>query len=176
MKINVAFLFDIDEYLGMKIKALAGKNESNSKINNFGHAPVLSLPTTDATSACQGHGRIGLIILILFLFSQPLKADSVDFSKIVNAIYYAEGGKLASTPFGIRYKGCSWETKAYCHRICLNTIKNRYSEWLEINKKRPNSDFIAYLATKYAPLSDSPLNANWEHNVKWFLNHPKEAL
>ena len=118
-----------------------------------------------------------LILMGLMMITASGNASAeIEFNQIADAIYYAEGGKKASTPYGVHYKGCSWETKPYCRKICINTIRNKYATWLKINKKRPNSEFISYLGSKYAPLSDSPLNANWEANVKWFLNHPKEVI
>ena len=115
---------------------------------------------------------LGLIGMMLCGF----KNEDIEFNKIASAIFYAEGGLKASRPYGIFYKGCSWDDPTYCRKICLNTIKNKYTAWLELNKKGPNSDFISYLASKYAPLSDSPLNRNWKRNVEWFLNHPKEVV
>ena len=50
--------------------------------------------------------------------------------------------------------------------ICLNTIRNNRHRWLLCGRK---IDFIDFLGAKYAPRSDSPLNANWTRNVRYWL-------
>lgn len=97
--------------------------------------------------------------------------------ELTAAIFHAEGGKLASIPYGVRFKGCDWGNPAFCRRVCLNTIQSKRLQFkrLQLSKKATNSSFLDYLASKYAPLSDSPLNRNWLKNVKWFLNNPREV-
>lgn len=87
-----------------------------------------------------------------------------DFNLLADAIYRAEGGRKASRPYGIMYKGCDWAHPEYCRQICLNTLRNTYKRYLKALPSEQRT-FWVYLRDRYAPLSDSPLNANWLPNV-----------
>ena len=88
---------------------------------------------------------------------------SIDFERLADAIYIAEGGAKTRYPFGIK----SIKTTGYeqARRICLRTIANSYSRWS--GKGR----FIDHLASTYCPVKvDRQGNANWRRNVKhWYF-------
>lgn len=100
---------------------------------------------------------------ILSLGASYLDLDQVRFERIADAIYVAEGGRKASVPYGIFYKGCDWDNPAYCRHICINTLRNTYKRW--ISSKSPLS-YLEFLRDRYCPLSHSQLNANWLPNLR----------
>lgn len=90
-------------------------------------------------------------------------------SKIVDAIYLAEGGERAIKPYGILSVPC--ETKTECRKICENTVRNNYKRWEKAGKP---GTYLEFLAARFAPIgaSNDPyqLNRNWLKNVKKFLD------
>jgi len=96
--------------------------------------------------------------------AEPLKAlPSSEVSRIVDAIYLAEGG--AKAKYGIKSVPCT--TLSTCRKICENTVRNNYRRWQASGMKKP---FLVFLRDRYAPLEAHPLNANWLRNVEFFLN------
>ena len=106
-----------------------------------------------------------LVLFVVILFNGATYAD-YETEAIVEAIYKAEGGKKASVPYGVMYKGCSWDDVAFCHKIAVNTVNNTRKRWIRANKPKP---FLEYLRDRYAPLSDHHLNSHWLKNVSYFL-------
>ena len=106
-----------------------------------------------------------ILALVMMTGSQIAWAESVDFDKLANAIYKAEGGAKTKHPYGILAK--------YKHttprQACLNTIKHKHRDWVKLGSK---GDFIAYLGSKYAPVNcdnDNGTNRYWVKNVRYFL-------
>ena len=92
--------------------------------------------------------------------------SDVDVDRIADAIYVIEGGSKTKFPYGIR----SIDTKgdvAKARKICINTIRNNHKRWLKTEKK---SEFLSFLANRYAPIgaANDPknLNSNWLKNLK----------
>ncbi len=90
--------------------------------------------------------------------------------QIADAIYLAEGGEKAKSPFGILSVKC--EGYDHCRQICLNTIRNnrkRYEEW----GHKKFDTYLQFLSSRYAPIGaeNDPTNLNqyWLGNVKSFL-------
>lgn len=116
-----------------------------------------------------------LIALTIPVINSPAWAEK-EYSdqQIANAIYQAEGGKNAKYPYGIRSVKCSGNSD--CLRICLTTIRNNRIRYAEYGRRRYNS-FIAFLASRYAPIKadndPKALNRNWIKNVNYFLNKEK---
>lgn len=111
------------------------------------------------------------LVLLLALASSVLAADYTpnDFPRIADAIYKAEGGVRASKPYGIL--SVKVKNKDHARKICLNTIRNNYTRWLEAGAK---SDFIFYLGSIYCPAAhDKKGNSVWAKNVNYFLNKNK---
>jgi len=110
-----------------------------------------------------------IILTILFLLITSTSFAYTD-EQIVNAIYKAEGGNRAEYPYGIRSVTCEGELE--CRKICFNTVKNNRIRYAEYGR-HSYSDFIEFLASRYAPLNagNDPkgLNKNWIKNVNFFL-------
>ena len=104
-------------------------------------------------------------MLLMMISTQGIAAEVVDIERLADAIYRAEGGKKASVPYGIMYKGCDWDNEAYCRKICINTIKNNVKRWQDSGMKK---EYLEFLRDRYAPLEHSKLNANWLKNVRYF--------
>ena len=99
-----------------------------------------------------------------------------DINRLVNAIYWAEGGINAKKSYGILSIPC--KTEQDCRQICFNTVKNNITRYESYGHK-DYSNYIQFLASRYAPEgSDNDpdgLNYNWTTNVRWFLNNPKKV-
>ena len=99
--------------------------------------------------------------------------DQIDFNRLADAIYKAEGGAKTAHPYGImtRYKHTT------PRQACINTLKHR---WAEFSVSSPNADsraigpFLAYVQRSYAPIGaqndPSNLNRYWKTNVEAFYN------
>ena len=100
------------------------------------------------------------------LLAQGAGVELVNFERLANAIYKAEG-TTSKHPYGILAK--------YKHttprQACINTIRHRYRDWLRTTRKTP---YIAYLGHTYCPVGalNDPfgLNRNWVSNVTKFYN------
>ena len=107
--------------------------------------------------------RTGLVLVLLLL---PVMAyagmDEADVDRIASAIYRIEGAERAIKPFGILSVPC--DGYAECRRVCENTIRNNYKRYLNYGYKTHDT-FTEFLASKYAPVSAHPLNANWHKNL-----------
>lgn len=103
------------------------------------------------------------VIVILFLLSASnLYAYSND--QVCDAIYRAENS--VKYPYGIKSVKCVGESE--CRKVCLNTVKNNRVRYADYGHKKYD-DYLSFLASRYAPVSDSPLNKNWLKNVTFFL-------
>ena len=91
------------------------------------------------------------------------RAAGINIERMTMAIYFAEGGHRAKKPFGVLSVDCKG-TKG-CKSVCRNSVRRNIIRWQKAG--RP-SDFISFMQKRYAPLSDSPLNANWTRLVKHF--------
>lgn len=105
--------------------------------------------------------RAGVLCLIL----APTLAlhAAIDENRLADAIYVAEGGKAAKSPYGVLSVKVSGEAEA--RRVCLNSIRN--------NKRRfgavSDAEFINRMADRWCPKSADPKgNANWRRNVAFF--------
>lgn len=104
------------------------------------------------------------LMFVTFAFNQIAYAVSIDYDRLANAIYKAEGGAKTSHPYGILAK--------YKHttprKACINTCKHAFKDW---NGK---GSFIAFLGSRYCPVGakNDPmgLNKNWVGNVTRFYN------
>ena len=110
---------------------------------------------------------VGLCANIAFA---ELDYFQVKDEKIVNAIYWAEGGPKAKVPYGI----LSVKTDDP-RKVCMNTVRNNKERFLAQNEYK---DYIEFLGSRYAPVGadNDPkgLNKVWVDNVKWYINHPKK--
>ena len=93
-------------------------------------------------------------------------------TRIVNAIYKAEGGNRTKYPYGIKSVSCDSVTE--CRRICLNTVKNNVDRWMTARELGDNRDYLTFLWHRYCPPQANELNSNWLKNVKYFLNKQED--
>lgn len=106
--------------------------------------------------------RASLLIALAILCACPAWAE-IDFNKLADAIYLAEGGKNTKHPYGIlaKYKNTT------PRQACINTIKHKWRDWKAQGEK---GEYLEYLASKYAPIGakndPNGLNRNWLKNVR----------
>ena len=123
---------------------------------------------------------VGLILLVITLCivfclisTQSHASEENAVERIVDAIYQAEGGSSASSPFGILSVSCEGYNE--CRQICKNTVINNRIRFQKYRKEggREFKDFIEFLAHRYAPLNvandPTNLNRHWIKNVRYFL-------
>lgn len=105
-----------------------------------------------------------LIILVALILICP-KAYAIDFERLADSIYIAEGGAKTKHPYGIMQKYKVTTPR----QACLNTLATQWKRWLLEPSRGQDVDFIAFLGKAYAPIgaSNDPngLNKNWVNNV-----------
>ena len=150
-----------------KNKGAGGRNNLKGLFPSY---PEASLSCPDLLKFCTIAG-IGLILVLFLCFiSLAHAAEEYSNERIVNAIYLAEGGKKAISPFGILSVKC--EGYDACRLICLNTIRNNRKRYADYGYKQYDT-FLEFLWHRYAPPEAHPLNKNWLRNVRYFLEKNK---
>lgn len=100
--------------------------------------------------------------------------ESINFEKVADAIYLAEGSAKTPFPYGIKsikYKGHPSQKNQWARRVCLNTINTNYKKWIAAGKK---GDFISFMGNSYCPAAhDKKGHSVWAKNVNYFLNKNK---
>lgn len=126
------------------------------------------LANAKSAKRSDGHfkARIGVIGLLTILGHVPASAGlqsppTPDFDRLVQAIYYAEGGPKARKPFGILSVPCA--DYRGCRQVCLNTVRNTWRRWLKAGQP---GEYLTFLGNRYAPPSAHPLNRYWVGNVR----------
>lgn len=114
----------------------------------------------------------GLILLALCIPAHAAEKQYSDI-EIVQAIWYAEGGKDTNFPYGIRSVSC--EGLDECRQVCLNTVRNNRKRYADYGHKKYDT-YLEFLSSRYAPTQgkdltkdEKRLNAYWLNNVKFFL-------
>ena len=97
--------------------------------------------------------------------------DDKFVNKMADAIYKAEGGEKAKSPYGvlsIKLKGKTPDAKkAEARQITINSIRNNWKRWQSTDKKQ---EFVDFMADRWCPPSADPVgNRNWKNNVKRLL-------
>lgn len=96
----------------------------------------------------------------------PAPEGAIDFIRLVDSIYHAEGGSRTKFPYGI--KTVRTHSRSHARQVCFATVFNTYERWDE------RGDFIHFLGRRYCPPSDDPIgHRNWIKNVTWYYNNPK---
>lgn len=112
-----------------------------------------------AVKNCKLVAQILVIIFIALLRSYGAMPFD-DVNKLANAIYRIEGVD-SKYPYGI--KSITTTNKAQARQICITTIRNNHSRWLNQNKEKY---YLFFLADKYCPPSaDRRGNLHWRTNV-----------
>lgn len=94
------------------------------------------------------------------------RMPEAEAARYADAIYRAEGGSRAKSPYGILSVRVSGHDEA--RRVCIRTIQNTHDRWVRAG--RPGY-YVYYLADRYCPPSADPIgNANWKRNVVAFLS------
>lgn len=98
--------------------------------------------------------------------------------ELVLAIYYAEGGKAAKYPYGIRSVHCGRKTE--CEAICEKTVRNNRRRFARAGHQG-HETYLEFLAHRYCPCPSGAgqarfgkgkpagVNPNWLPNVTYFL-------
>lgn len=127
---------------------------------------------------------VGLVVLanaqvpLLAEVSVPSNIQSMQkvktFGNLCDAIYWAEGGDLATYKYGIR--SVSYDSTTEAREICLRTVRNTLEKYAKIRCKGFEKP-LECLARRYCPIGaeNDPkgINKNWLRNVRGFLAHPK---
>jgi hypothetical protein len=109
--------------------------------------------------------KTALLIGLVLLVNSAVAQTTEQVNRIVNAIYYVEGGPKAKVPYGIL--SVRVKNKEDARKICFNTVKNNIARW---QKQTQEKDFLVFLANRYCPPSVDPKgNANWKKNIKAIL-------
>lgn len=107
-------------------------------------------------------------LLICFLVAVKVQAALPvhQVNKLANAIYFVEGGGKSRHPYGI--KSINTHGNAFVARkICITTIQNTHTRWL--NENKPIA-FLDYLANRYCPIeADRTGNRYWKINIRKFV-------
>lgn len=94
----------------------------------------------------------------------PLRAAIADAKaeRIVDAIWFIEGGQQAKSPYGIL--SVKVRDKDHARSICKRTVVNNYARWEKAGRPGRYFDF---LADRYCPPSaDRVGNRNWKRNIR----------
>lgn len=156
-------------------KHTADRYRKIRKILHQGRSEPLNLPPTllEDKRNLFSAGSFGICCLLAFFMlavggcSQHGYAETIEGHDIkvwASAIYKAENSH--AHPYGImtHYRHTS------PRQACINTVRHQYRIWC---KNACNMPFLAFLASKYAPIraNNDPtgLNFNWTRNVGYFL-------
>ena len=122
---------------------------------------------------CFTECSLALLIVLCLLPTQSLANPKsfVDFSRLADAIFWAEGGWTKTRyPYGIKQAGRK-HTEVSARVVCLNTLRNSYRVW----DPQKRVEFITHLSRTYCPPSVDPVgNKNWRKNVDYFYRNPKK--
>ena len=94
----------------------------------------------------------------------PVRAAISDAKaeRIVDAIWFIEGGQRAKAPYGIL--SVKVKDKDHARAVCKRTVINNYRRWEKAGKPGRYFDF---LADRYCPPSaDRVGNRNWKRNIR----------
>ncbi len=106
-----------------------------------------------------------IVAHVLLAATVQAKLPPREADKIVQAIYRVEGGPRAKVPYGIL--SVAVRNQAHARRICVTTVQNTHTRWLQAGKPGAYLDF---LANRYCPKSADPIgNRRWKKNINAIL-------
>jgi len=120
--------------------------------------------------------RVWPAVRVVFLLAMILTTSASEVppevaNRLADAIWHAEGGKLASTPYGVRGVKCPIKAR----QECLRLIRDAGTDIeIEFRGRTPDCSFIEYLAKRYAPSRAAKINENWPRNVAWYYRRMKQ--
>ena len=95
---------------------------------------------------------------------------SYEETRLVNAIYYAEGGSKTRFPYGIKSSVCS--SKAQCKDECIKRIRHYWKDFKQ-TKEEGIENFTRYASQRYVGSDDPQGQINWYKNVLWYYRKVK---
>jgi hypothetical protein len=105
-------------------------------------------------------GRAAAMLWLCSALVRPAIADN-QMEPLLHAIWRAEGGHRASSPYGIKSKRKLAHHEA--RAIAIRTIQNAHIDW---NLDGRPGRFIHYLGRRWCPPSADPTgHRNWIRNV-----------
>ena len=105
-----------------------------------------------------------ILFITLLAASWTTAGASIDTNRLANAIYLAEGGVKARSPYGICSVKVSGAVEA--RSVCLRTINHALKDYRGVE-----AGFIDFLADRYCPPKADPVgNRNWKKNVKFLYS------
>lgn len=107
--------------------------------------------------------RVSLLCIVVGILSirTPAEIPPEHLTRVVNAIYRAEGGSKAKVPYGIL--SVRVRDAAHARRVCEATVRNNWDRWEAAG--RPG-DFVSFLGRRYCPPAADPVgHRNWVRNV-----------
>ena len=111
--------------------------------------------------------KIWYFLLIIFI-SSTAYAENINIERLVNAVWYAEGGSKADYLYGIR--SVKYKDADDARRICRNSVKNNIARW---HKAGCPKDFFSYMGQRYCPPTAHKNNQFWVKNVRRFYEIQK---
>lgn len=103
-----------------------------------------------------------ILIVSLLSFVTLAQAGHPNPERLADAIYRAEGGARARSPYGVL--SVKVKDAADARRITINSIENNWKRWERAGKP---GEFIGFMADRWCPPSCDPIgNRNWKKNVK----------
>ena len=104
--------------------------------------------------------------LLIIFAALPALAGHPDPGRLADAIYRAEGGAKARSPYGVL--SVKVKDQADARRVVLISIQNNWKRWEKAG--RPG-EFIDHMADRWCPASSDPVgNRNWKSNVTKIYN------
>lgn len=108
--------------------------------------------------------------------NKPCAHPGLNCGKLADAIYRAEGGAKARSPYGVLSVKLRAPTSALrtqeARRITLNSIHNNWKRWQALDPRPSTLDsFIPFMADRWCPVAADPQgNKNWKKNVTAIYN------
>jgi len=99
-------------------------------------------------------------------FTQPVsKGDVIEYERLAESIFYAEGGYKTHYFYGIKSVSC--ETKDECRLKCLESIRNNEKRFARHGGKGVEN-FIRFMSRRYVycGFGECQARIDWQKNVK----------
>jgi len=109
--------------------------------------------------------RLIFICLILaHIWPQTAFSANIDLDRLVDAIYYAEGGTKASVPYGLIYSGWCIDEPGHCRYYAKEIVR------IHLERCKDGEEPIACVGRQYAPVSHHEMNRRWVKNVRHYYD------
>jgi hypothetical protein len=120
---------------------------------------------SNAAKSAHAKKKAGLLAIVL-MASIHCFSGHPNPEKLADAIYRAEGGSKARSPYGVL--SVKVKNSADARRVTINSIEKNWKRWEKSG--RPDT-FIDFMADRWCPIStDAKGNKNWKKNVSAIYN------